>query len=90
MSRRLIVDLRADNVGRQQIRRELNSMKRRIDRLGERAHGERLRESRHTLEQHMPTREKTDEQPIHHVILADDPPRDLMRHVLYQPGIRCG
>ena len=85
---RLIVDLRADHVGRQQIGRELNAMERRVDRLGERADGQRLRQPGHALEQHVSAGEKTDEQPVDHVVLTDDAPRDLARDILDQPRIR--
>ena len=84
----LIVDLRADHVGRKQVRRELNAVERRVDRLGERADGQRLRQTRHSLEQNVSAGEKADEQPIDHVVLTDDTPRDLTRNVLNQPRIR--
>ena len=82
MPGRLIVDLRAEHVGGQQIRRELDALEGRVDRLGERAHRERLRQSGHALEQHVAAGEKADEQPVDHVVLADDAPRDLARDVL--------
>ena len=85
---RLVVDLRAQHVGGQQIRRELDAMERRVDGLGERSHRERLRQSGHALEQHVTAREKTDEQAIDHVVLADDAARHLPRDVLHQSRIR--
>ena len=88
LARRLVVDLRAEHVGRQQIGRELNAMERRVDRLGERADGQRLRQTGHALEQNVSAGEKTDEQSVNHVFLTDDAPRDLARDILYQPRIR--
>jgi hypothetical protein len=32
-------------------------------------------------------REKTDEKSVDHVLLTDDAPRDLARHILYETGI---
>ena len=84
---RLIVHLRADDVCRQQIGGELNAAEARVDRLGERAHGERLGEPRHPLQQYVTTGEKADEQPVDHVILADDAPPDLPRDFLYEAGV---
>src|SRR6185312_9286587 len=69
-TRRLIVHLRADDIRRQQIGGELNSLKRRADCFGQRAHGERLGQTRHTLEKHVAPREQSYEQALHHVILA--------------------
>ncbi len=54
------------------------------DRLGERAHGERLREARHALEQHVAAGEQRDEQALDHVVLADHAPRDLREDGLDQ------
>jgi len=54
---RLVVHLRADNVGRKQIRRELNALKGRPNSFGESAHREGLGKSRHAFEQHMAARE---------------------------------
>jgi hypothetical protein len=65
-------------------------MEGRVDRLGERAHRERLGEARHALEQHVTAGEKTDQQSIHHVVLTDDAARDLSRHILHESGIRRG
>ena len=85
---RRIVDLRADHVGGQQVRRELDALERRVDRLGERSHRERLGQPGHALEQHVAAGEQADQQPVDHVVLADDPPRDLPRDVLHQSRIR--
>jgi hypothetical protein len=66
----LIVHLRAYDVRGQEVRCELDPLKRRADRFGERAHRQRFRETRNALEQHMAAREQTHEQPFDHVILA--------------------
>ena len=85
---RLIVDLRAEHVGRQQVGRELNAVEGRVDRLGERPHGQRLGQSRHALEQHVAAGEQADQQPVDHVVLADDALGDLTRDFLNELGIR--
>jgi hypothetical protein len=84
LSRRLIVDLRAHDVGRQQVRRELNAREACRDRLGERADRERLRQPGHALEQDVAAGEKADEQTVDHVFLSDDAQRDLAADVLDQ------
>ena len=90
VARRLVVHLRSHDVRRQQIRSELNSAERRVDRLGERAHRERLREPRHALEQHVAAREKTDEQSLDHVLLSHNAAGDLSTDVADETGINRG
>jgi hypothetical protein len=36
----------------------------------------------------MPASEKTDQQAIDHVLLPNDTPSDLPRHVLHEAGVR--
>jgi hypothetical protein len=38
----------------------------------------------HALEQDVPTGEQPDEQPLDHVLLADDAPGDLAEHLLHE------
>ena len=84
LARRLVVDLRADHVGGQEVGRELDALERRVDGLGERPHGERLGEPRHAFEQHVAAGEQADEQAFDHVVLADDAARDLFGHIVYE------
>ncbi len=85
----LIEHLRAHDVGGQQVRRELDALKRGADRLRERAHGERLREAGHPFEQHVPASQQADEQPLDHVILPDDASPDLLHHTLDERSVGC-
>ena len=86
--RLLVVDLRADHVGRQQVGRELDARERRVDDLGERAHRERLGEAGHALEQDVAAGEQADEQPLDHRVLADDPAGHFLEDALH--GQRLG
>jgi hypothetical protein len=70
----LIVHLRSNDIGRSQIRRELNAMERRVDRFGERPNRQRLREPGHSFEEDVAAGEKSDEKPVDQVLLTDDAP----------------
>ena len=85
---RLVEDLRADDVGRQQVGRELDAVERGVDRLGQRAHRERLGQAGHALEQHVTAGEQADQQALDHVLLADDAPRDLLKDALDERRVR--
>jgi hypothetical protein len=87
LPRRLIVDLRAEHVGRQEVGGELDAGEGGVDRLGEGPDGERLREPRDPLEQHVPAGEEADEQTVDHVALSDDAQRDLAADVLDQARV---
>ena len=69
----LVIDQRADQVGRQQVGRELDTLKAQGDGLGQALDGERFGQARHAFEQHMAAREQADQQPLDHHLLADDP-----------------
>ena len=73
----LVVDDRADDVGGQEVRRELDAGELGADRVAERAHRQRLGEAGHALEQHVAAGEQTDEDALDHVRLADDDLADL-------------
>jgi hypothetical protein len=62
-------------------------VERRVDGFGQRANGERLRETGHTLEQNVTACEKTDEQAVDHVLLTTDATRHLPRDVLHKSRI---
>ena len=85
---RLVEDLRAEHVGGKQVGRELNSLEGRVDRFGERANGQRLRESRHALEQHVSASQEADEQPLDHVFLPDDATPHLTHYALNERHVR--
>ena len=73
----LVEDHGADEVGREQVGRELDPGERRANDLGQRAHGERLGQSRHALQQDVAAGEQADEEPLDHGILPHDAPRRL-------------
>jgi hypothetical protein len=74
-----IVDERADQIGRQQIRRELNTSERRMDGPGESSHRHRLGQARDALHQHVAIREQPNEQPLHHIALPHDDAADFVQ-----------
>ena len=67
-----VKNLRADHIGRQQVRRELNARKRQAKPLGQRAHGQRLGQTGHAFEEDVPSRQQADQQSIQHRPLSDD------------------
>ena len=75
-------DARADEVGRHEVGRELDAAVGAAEHAGERAHGERLREAGHALEQHVAAGEQGDEDLLEHVVLADDDPLALPQGLL--------
>ena len=54
----------ADDVGRQQVGRELDALELRRRGVGERLDQQRLGQARHALEQHVPVGEQADQQPV--------------------------
>src|SRR5207245_11621272 len=73
----LVVDTRADEVGGDKVRRELDPFEVAGDRLRDRLDRERLRESGHTLDQKVAARQEADQEALQQVILADDHLLDL-------------
>ena len=72
LARLRLVDQGADQVRRQQVRRELDPLMRGVQRLGERGHREGLGDPGHAFDQHVTVGEQADQQPFQHVALADD------------------
>lgn len=72
-----IVDPGADHVGRQQVRRELQPRKRPVQRLGQCLDRQRLGQSRHTFEQHVPIRNQSQQKPVDQLLLTRDDPSHL-------------
>ena len=66
------VKVAADQVGRQQVRSELDALEARRDAVGKRPHGERLGQAGDALEQDVSVAEQADEDPLQHVMLSDD------------------
>ena len=90
--RALVEHHRADDVGRQQVGRELNAREADAQTLRDRLHGERLGESRHPLEQNVAAGEQPDQQALNHDLLAHDALRDFTRDRLREHGVagfRC-
>ena len=65
-------DVRADDVGGHQVRRELDAGEVQTEGLGQRADEQRLAQPRHALQQRMPAGEQAYEHRFDHVIVADD------------------
>ena len=72
-----IVNLCADDVGGQEIGRELDAMERGLDCRRQRADTEGFREAGHAFEQDMPIGEQADQQPVHQLFLPDDDAADF-------------
>ena len=74
----LIDDLRARDVARHQVGRELDALERQIDRLRQRGDEQRFRQPRHAHEQCVAPRENRDQHFVDHLVLSDDDLRELM------------
>ena len=68
----LAVNQGSRQVGRQQVRRELNPAELRVDRIGQRIDRQRLGQPRNPFEQNVPIAEQSDQQTFHKVFLTDD------------------
>jgi hypothetical protein len=83
----VVVDDGADEIRRQEVRRELHTRELRADGVAERAHRQRLRESGHALEQDVAATEQADEDALDHVGLADDHLADLGHQVVDEAAL---
>ena len=70
-------DVRAGDVGRHQVGRELDAVERAVDDVGDRPHEHRLAEAGHALEQHVAVGEQPGQGLADELALADDDPADL-------------
>jgi hypothetical protein len=70
-------DVRADDVGRHEVRRELDAAEAEFEGLGHRAHEHRLSEPGDALQQRVRSRQQADERLAHQLLLADDERPDL-------------
>ena len=77
----------ADDVGRDQVRRELQPGEGAAGDRGERLDRERLGDPGHALEQAVAAGEQADEHPLDHPVLPDDDPFDLEERALQQRRI---
>jgi hypothetical protein len=66
------IDHRADQVGRQQVRRELNPLEAGRQGFGQGLDGRRLGQTRHALQEDMPVGQQAHQQAGDHFLLADD------------------
>ena len=73
----LVEDLGAGDVGRHQVRRELDALERQVQDLGERRDQERLGEAGHADDQAVAAGEQRDEELLDDLVLADDHLADL-------------
>ncbi len=69
--------LGTDDVRRHQVRSELDSREAQLEGIAQALHEERLPESRHALEEHVPGRQQTGQDPFDHRPVPDDAPIDL-------------
>ena len=76
----LVEDLRADDVGGEQVDGELDAGEVEVDRLGQGRDQERLGQARHALKQQMPAGEQRDQEPLDDDVLADHDRPDSLAH----------
>ena len=78
----LVEDLRADDVGRQEVDRELHAPERQVDRLRDRVDEQRLGEPGHPLQQQVSAGEQRDQDSVDDRVLTDDDLADASAHGL--------
>ncbi len=83
----LIVDHRAEKIGRKQVGSELDAMEACVDGAGKGTHGEGLGEPRHTLQQDVPVGEQPDDEPLEHRPLADDDLAELRHELAHETAL---
>jgi hypothetical protein len=82
----LVVDARADEVGGDEVRGELDAAERAAHRARERFHRKRLGEARHAFDQKVALREHRDEHALEEGVLADHHLLHFVEHALHQRG----
>ena len=70
--------VRAENVGRHQVGRELDAVEVQVQRLGQRPHEQRLAQARHAFQQAVPADEHARQHAVHDVVVPDDHAPDLL------------
>ena len=86
LARLLVVDPRADQVGRDEVGRELDALELAADRLGQRLDRHRLGQPRDALDEDVAARQQRDDQALQQVVLADDDLLDLVQEPLHRGG----
>ena len=76
------VDAGADEIGRHEVRRELDAMEGAAEDGRGRLDGQRLRETRDSLEEKVPARQQRDERALEEDVLACDHASDLVHRLL--------
>src|SRR6266581_1867094 len=76
-ARARIVNERPDQIGRQKIRRELQSLEAGLDRRGHRFDGKRFGQTRHAFEQNVTVGKKAEQQAVDQIFLADNDMRNV-------------
>ena len=75
-------DVRADDVGRHQVGRELDALEVQVQRLGERADQQRLAQPGHAFEQRVAAGEQAGQHAVDDLVVADDHLADLRLQAL--------
>ena len=78
----LVEDHRSDQVGRKQIRCELDALESSIDGRGYGFDGQSFRKARDALQQDVAACEQSDQEALDHVFLTDNYPVDLANQLL--------
>jgi hypothetical protein len=68
----LVVDEGAEEVGREEVRGELDPLEPRVHGACQGGDGERFGQPRHPLQEDVPSGDEPEEQPLHHALLPDD------------------
>ncbi len=82
------VDIRTDQVGGQQVGRELDAVEVALDGLGQRLHRGGLGQSRHPLHQQVAFTHQADQHAVDEVVLADDARGQVAANAIQQGGIQ--
>ena len=80
----------ADEIGRQQIRRELYALERAAQGARQGFHGERFSEPRHALHQQVPVRQHGHQHAFQKMILAHDHAFDFIQHAFHDRSNLAG
>src|SRR6185312_12098310 len=70
-----------------EVRRELDTLERAADHLGQRIDRQRLGQSRHAFDQEVPTRQQRHQHPLEKAVLSHHDLFDLIEHLLHQGGV---
>jgi hypothetical protein len=85
----VVVDPGADQVGRDEVGRELDPLELAADRLGQGLDGHGLGQPRDALDQDVAAREQRDDQSLEKVVLTDDDLLDLVEQSLHRGRAVC-